>query len=249
MQGGGLQIEDNASRLARPVPLVALAGLSPRARHRSGTDPGSIRDRTGTKGYRTGTKGDRTGTKGDRTGTKRDNAGFRVHILVLSAILAIPLVALAGRGENRAGRRDLPRVDKIRVADLKEIMRKDSGKVILVNAWATWCKPCQDEIPGILKLRKAFRGKPFRLILLSADDADDINKKVRPALKKFKVDFPSYLMNDKSDQAFISGMSSEWNGALPTSFLFDRTGKLKATLVGERTYSQFEDAVTKLLEQ
>ena len=176
-------------------------------------------------------------------GKTRVGSGFLIAILM---VFAVPLT---GRGEPRAGRRDLPRVEKIRVADLKEILRKDSGKVVLVNAWATWCKPCQDEIPGLLKLRKAFRGKPFRLIFLSADDADDLEKKVRPALKKFKVDFPSYLMNDTSDQVFISGMSSEWNGALPTSFLYDRSGKLKATLVGERTYNQFEDAVTKLLEK
>jgi len=164
-------------------------------------------------------------------------------------LIAVPLVPVTGRAGTRAGRRDLPKVEKIRVADLKEILRKDSGKVILVNAWATWCKPCQDEMPGLLTLRKTFQGKPFRLILLSADDGDDLDKKVRPALKKFKVDFPSYLMNDKSDQVFISGMSSEWNGALPTSFLYDRTGKLKATLVGERSVRQFEDEVTKLLEK
>jgi len=185
------------------------------------------------------------------TGRTRRGFGFLIFVLMMVAAPAWGIRAAPAEpdpGGSRAGRRDLPRVDKIRVADLKEILRKDSGKVILVNAWATWCKPCQDEIPGILRLRKAFRGKPFRLILLSADDADDLNKKVRPMLKKFKVDFQSYLMNDKSDQAFISGMSSEWNGALPTSFLYDRTGKLKATLVGERTYRQFEDEVTKLLE-
>ena len=189
--------------------------------------------------------------EGNRTDRTRGGLRFLIFVLIVAAPVWEMRAGSAARdpGRTRTAPRDLPRVEKIRVADLKEILRKDSGKVVLVNAWATWCKPCQDEIPSLLKLRKAFRGKAFRLILLSADDVEDIDKKVRPMLKKFKVDFPSYLMNDKSDQVFISGMSSEWNGALPTSFLYDRTGKLKATLVGERTYRQFEDEVTKLIEE
>jgi thiol-disulfide isomerase/thioredoxin len=141
----------------------------------------------------------------------------------------------------------LPIVEKVGLATLKRILAGDSGNVVLLNAWATWCKPCADEMPGLLKTWRSYRGKPLRLILLSTDDLDELETKVRPALKKFGVDFPTYIMSDSSEDAFISGLNDEWSGALPATFFYDRKGELADMKVGERSYSQFKEAVERLL--
>jgi thiol-disulfide isomerase/thioredoxin len=160
---------------------------------------------------------------------------------------AVFLCLTAAGAFAQAKREPLPAVDKVRLAELRNILRNDSGNVVLVNAWATWCKPCQEEMPDLLKLREALGKEPFRLVLLSADDLDDLDTKVRPALGKFGVDFPTYIMSDSTEDAFITGMDSSWSGALPATFLYDRAGKRADMKVGERSYRQFEESVSKLL--
>lgn len=155
--------------------------------------------------------------------------------------------ALNESDSGQAPPHSLPVVEMIRLAELKQMIRSDSGNVVLVNAWASWCKPCLDEMPGLLKARRLYRGKAFRFILISADDPGNVETKARSALKKFGVDFTSYAIADSTQDAFITGMSEAWNGALPATFLYDRRGRLAEMKVGQRTYRQLREAVARLL--
>ncbi|HMD13150.1 MAG TPA: TlpA disulfide reductase family protein, partial [Bacteroidota bacterium] len=123
----------------------------------------------------------------------------------------------------------------VNVAGLHDLIQKDSGNVVLVNVWATWCKWCKEEMPGILELKKKFEGKGFRVILVSADDIDILESEVKPTLTKLGVHFPSFIINEPTDEAFMNGMNPDWNGALPTSFIYDRSVKLAETMVGDKT--------------
>lgn len=175
-----------------------------------------------------------------------------IGLLLIVLIAGVNSAPAQGRQDKttRAVRRDsLPVVEKVGLAGLKRMLQADSGKVVLLNAWASWCKPCKDEMPGLLKAWKSFRAKPLQLILLSTDDIDDLETKVRPALKKFGVDFPTYIMSDSSQDAFISGINDAWSGALPATFLYDREGKLAEMKVGERTYLQLREALDRLLRR
>lgn len=165
-------------------------------------------------------------------------------------ILFLLLIAVVG-AFPQAQRDSLPRIQSISVDRLKEIVRRDSGNVVLVNAWATWCKPCREELPGLLQLRKEFLNKHFELILVSADDMEIVDNTVRPMLKGLGVDFSSFIMDDSSSEAFMAKMMPDWNEAiaLPTSFLYDKKGNLAGRFVGGRTYAQFDKGVMKLLKE
>src|SRR5512136_1255265 len=67
------------------------------------------------------------------------------------------------------------------------------GSVVLVNFWATWCPPCKEEIPSMIKLNKAMTGKAFRMLAISIDEGG------KEAVEKFFMgskDLPSYLDTD-----------------------------------------------------
>jgi len=144
---------------------------------------------------------------------------------------------------------DSSAVTMVNVAGLHDAIQKDSGNVVLVNVWATWCKWCKEEMPGILELKKKFEGKGFRLILVSADDIDEIETGVKPTLRKMGVRFPSFIIHEPTDEAFMNGMNPDWNGALPTSFIYDRSGKLAETMVGDKTAKEFEKVIQKYLKK
>jgi thiol-disulfide isomerase/thioredoxin len=139
-----------------------------------------------------------------------------------------------------------PSVTRVTHGQLKEVVSSDSGKIVLVNVWATWCKPCKEELPSLVRLSKEYRDKGLKVVLVSADDVDSLEKNVEPMLKNLQVDVPSYIIADSSDEAFMDGFAPDWSGALPTTFVYDRSGALKETMVGERTYDQFKKSVEKL---
>ncbi|MFI5252970.1 MAG: TlpA disulfide reductase family protein [Bacteroidota bacterium] len=139
------------------------------------------------------------------------------------------------------------KLDTISASQLMAKVRQDTGKVVMLNVWATWCDACREEMPGIVKLRKNHLKDNFELILFSADDLDE--KKVIPTLRKLGVDFPSYIKSDSSDEEFIASLHPGWSGALPTTFLFDKHGNFNEIIVGERTFEQYEKRVKRLLSE
>ena len=137
------------------------------------------------------------------------------------------------------------RVTPVTAADIQKAVRDSGAKAVLVNMWATWCAPCREEFPGLVSVAHQYQGQGLKVLLVSADSAADL-----PAVKKFLaergVEFPAYLKAQK-DQEFIDGMGKQWTGALPASFLFDGTGKLRDFWEGEATFSVFEQKVVEVL--
>ncbi len=168
----------------------------------------------------------------------------RLLAAVVTAVFCTLPAPQAGSRQQDAG---APAVLPVTHSEFREMLRKDSGFVVLVNAWATWCKPCTEEMPGVLQLAQKHRTDRFKVVLLSADDRDSLETSVKPFLRRNGVTFETYLMSDSSDDAFIRGMNPEWSGALPTSFLYDRNGSLVKMLVGERTFAQLDREVAALL--
>ncbi len=162
---------------------------------------------------------------------------------LLVSLLFIVVSGIAGEKPVKDSLKIVP----VNLQELKLLIHADSGNVVLVNLWATWCKPCNEEMPGLAQLKHDLRKKPFDLILVSTDDSDLINSDIPKALRNNGVQFKTFLMHDETDEELINGMSEKWSGALPASFLYDRTGNLVDVLVGGKTQAQFKTAIQKLL--
>ncbi len=130
-------------------------------------------------------------------------------------------------------------------AGVLNAVRSARGDVVLVNVWATWCDPCRHEFPALLKVREEFAREGFRLILVSADFADQLPK-VEEFLSRQGVGFPTFLKAE-DDMAFINALDARWSGALPASFLYDRDSVLNDFWVGESSYESLAKKVKALL--
>ncbi|MFN2500725.1 MAG: TlpA family protein disulfide reductase [Pyrinomonadaceae bacterium] len=115
-----------------------------------------------------------------------------------------------------------PKITKIDIEGLKKII-KPAGKPLLINFWATWCDPCREEFPDLIKLNEAYRGK-IDFITISLDDPKDINTLVPKFLRQMKADMTPYLLHTPDESAAIGLVSKDWSGSLPLTILYSAEG-------------------------
>jgi thiol-disulfide isomerase/thioredoxin len=153
-------------------------------------------------------------------------------------ILLFCAAALAAAGPER-----LAPLDE---AVLQQVVAAHKGKVLLVNFWATWCAPCREEMPQLVKLDATLRSKGFRLVTVSADEPEDQARALQ-FLQKQAAPAPAYLKHANNDDKFISALDAKWTGALPASFLYDKSGHKVRSFIGEVSMTDLEAAIRKLL--
>lgn len=120
-----------------------------------------------------------------------------------------------------------------------------SGKVLLVNLWATWCGPCRMETPELVKLHKEFRSQGVEVIGLSTEDPDDSEDSVREFVHNYNVD---YRVGWSGQQVAIALMQGR--DAIPQSFIISRTGRIVKRFVGfnpSLTPGQLREALQEAL--
>jgi len=128
-------------------------------------------------------------------------------------------------------------------ADLRRAQR---GRVLLVNFWATWCEPCREEFPALVRLHKQYRARGLSLVAIAMDEPESV-----PAILKFlqgqQAEFGSYRHNFNDFAVFIDSVNPRWGGGIPASFLFDREGQLVESWQGATRFEDLERAVVPLL--
>lgn len=105
------------------------------------------------------------------------------------------------------------------------------GKVVVLNFWATWCPPCQREMPSLERLRMQMKGRPLEIVAVSSAETPE---EVNAYLAKMKLGFPILLDTDSSN-------TRRWKVfALPTTFVLDTEGQVRHVLTGPTEWDQGE---------
>lgn len=115
------------------------------------------------------------------------------------------------------------------------------GKVVLLNIWATWCRPCVEEMPALERLYQKLKGKPFEIVAVSVDSEGLDN--VQPFVKKLGLSFP-ILMNTNGSIRQTYGTTG-----VPESFIIDQEGKIVRKIIGPLDWDQdkFVDSILDLI--
>jgi peroxiredoxin len=143
----------------------------------------------------------------------------------------------------------IARSAKLRTADGGTISLADySGKVLLINLWATWCGPCRRETPELVRLHKEFQSQGVEMIGLSTEDPDASAESVRDFVNSFQVDYHiGWAPNDVA----LSLMQLTGRNAIPQSFIISRDGRVLKQFVGFNpvtTPPQIKQAIEEALK-
>lgn len=107
-----------------------------------------------------------------------------------------------------------------------------SGKVVLLNFWATWCPPCREEMPGMEQLWQKYSDRGLVIVAITVDDTDE--RGIRKFVEQLGLTYPVLIDTGSSvaDRYAVGG--------LPTSFLIDRDGQVLGSLLGGRDWTSPE---------
>lgn len=122
------------------------------------------------------------------------------------------------------------------------------GKVVLVNFWATWCEPCQIEIPWLIEMQQKYSSKGFTVLGVDVDDESNNLVSAYTAKERFKVNGQQLAINYpilRGDDA----VADKFGGLLgyPTSFLISRDGKIVKKTQGLIDYQEITKAIESQL--
>ena len=107
------------------------------------------------------------------------------------------------------------------------------GKVVLLNFWATWCKPCEDEMPSMERLYRRVGRERFELLAISVDESRDLVAAFR---ERYRLTFP-ILLDPHKDVA-----DAYQTYRFPESFLIDAEGRVVERYIGPRDWDSPEYA-------
>lgn len=158
------------------------------------------------------------------------------------ALLSLVLLPVPQAQETSA-----PVLLPVNAKNFSSVIEKSKGRALVINLWASWCKPCVEEFPELQKLQRAYRSKKLDVIFISIDDDAKARQNVMAFLKNMKVSGRSYLKEPGDDEAFINAVNPKWSGSLPTTLIYDPSGRL-VQMIGEQTsYFELEKLVLPIL--
>ena len=154
-----------------------------------------------------------------------------IRASLITALLVVGIAATA-IGQKAASPKppassagDGPQITQIDEIGLKKLL-VPNGKPLLINFWATWCDPCREEFPELVKINADYKGK-IDFITISLDDLADISTGVPKFLIDMRADMPAYLLKAADDETAMKSVSPNWAGGLPFTILFDEKGGVR----------------------
>jgi thiol-disulfide isomerase/thioredoxin len=147
----------------------------------------------------------------------------------------------AHAGCTRGQRDCLPEVNYVDTAGVAYNRESLAGKVVLVNFWATWCHPCQKEIPDLSKAYDKYKARGVVFLGVMTDTPDS------QALLNFQSDYDMSYPVVRANSDLM--LSYNYPDALPTTFVFDRSGKQVYSHVGPLRESDLDSLLGQLVAQ
>jgi thiol-disulfide isomerase/thioredoxin len=141
----------------------------------------------------------------------------------------------------------LPVVREVDLAALKKLLpgANARSRPLLVNFWATWCDPCREEFPDLVKIDEQYGAGKLDFIIVSLDDVSDIKKGVPEYLQRMHARMPAYLLNVPDPEEVINLVDPQWSGAMPATFLFDSRGTIVFKHMGRIKPDELRAAIEK----
>jgi thiol-disulfide isomerase/thioredoxin len=125
---------------------------------------------------------------------------------------------------------------------------KGGDSILVVNFWATWCKPCVNELPGIGEAAAAMKDQPVKFLLVSLDFRRELESRVIPFVQERGIGLPVVLLDEPDYNSWIDRVDSSWSGAIPATLLLDRRDGRRRLYEKEFAKGELEQAIRDFIQ-
>jgi len=162
---------------------------------------------------------------------------MRQIALLISALLG---VALSTFGQQATNQPEPAPAFELKNLKGRTVRLSDyTGKIVLLNFWATWCAPCRAEMPDLVKLQNEYQSKGLQVVGMTYPDYT--RARVRSIAWRLRLNYPILLGTRELAEKY--GVSE----VLPTTIVIDRDGRIRARILGLLEPDEFEQIVKPLL--
>ncbi len=170
---------------------------------------------------------------------------FSIVVLLLSSFSAPAQTANGAGKSSKARAAETISVKEVDNVSFSALLKRENGRPLLVNFWATWCEPCRDEFPDLVKIDAEYRPKGLEFITVSLDDITEIKGEVPKFLQQMGATMPAYLLNVVDPEPSIRAVDPNWGGALPATVLYDKKGQIVFKHFGRIKPDELRAAIEK----
>ena len=180
---------------------------------------------------------------------------------LLFAVVVVVLAACGGATESNslgyipgegvvetippASRSELPRFEGATLDGGHFDTADHAGKVLVINVWGSWCPPCRKEAPGLQRAWSETRDRGVQFVGIDIRDND---ASARAFERKFGITYPSITSADSGPpELALSRFLPQ--GAVPSTVIVDRSGKVAARVIGRTTYITLRDLIDDALAE
>lgn len=113
-----------------------------------------------------------------------------------------------------------------KIGDVDQFIKNAPTDVVIINFWATFCKPCVAEIPFFIRNAKAYGENKVTLVLVSLDLPNQFPKKIETFAKQHNFNATIVWLNETNADYFCPKIDSTWSGSIPATLMINkRTGE------------------------
>jgi thiol-disulfide isomerase/thioredoxin len=139
------------------------------------------------------------------------------------------------------------KVDVIKFEDLQKIMNLPNDTTLVIHFWATWCKPCVEELPIFEKISQDYLQKKVKVLFISMDFPKDAPIKVPSFLKSNNINSNILLLDEPDYNSWIDVIDKDWSGTIPATLILNTNMRKRKFFEGPvKSMSFLEDLKTML---
>ncbi len=124
-------------------------------------------------------------------------------------------------------------IPKWKITDVEKLMASGNGDILIINFWATFCKPCVAEIPSFIKIADKYKDDHVKLTLVSLDLPSYYPARIRSFAKKHRFNSNITWLNETNADYFCPKIDTTWSGSIPATLIVNTKTGFRKFFEGE----------------
>lgn len=147
------------------------------------------------------------------------NKSMRKALSIL--IFALAVCSVSGQSKPlRVYVKDGISVASYDFQSLEPLLKMQNDTTYVINFWATWCKPCVEELPNFEKLNATYQHQKVKVVLVSLDLPKQVESGLIPYILRKELQSKVVHLKDPDANAWINKVDPQWSGAIPATIIY-----------------------------